>query len=91
MAINRKQRLRYTGAAAGASLRAMVPDRVGQDAASLESIDDPRFRARIIGAETLISIGKSTRGEIPEFTATRGYVARGGSFVNTVFVDSELL
>jgi hypothetical protein len=29
--------------------------------------------------------------EIPEFMASQGYVARGGSIVNTVFLDSKLL
>jgi hypothetical protein len=29
--------------------------------------------------------------EIPAFMATKGYVARGGSFVNTIFVDSRIL
>ena len=30
-------------------------------------------------------------GKTFEFMGTKGYVARGGSFVNTIFVDSEIL
>jgi FkbM family methyltransferase len=66
-------------------------DTEGMDLAILKSIDYGRFRPKIICAETLISNSKKTRPEIPEFLATRGYVARGGSFVNTIFVDSKLL
>jgi len=29
--------------------------------------------------------------EIPAFMEQKGYVARGGSFVNTIFIDSRLL
>jgi FkbM family methyltransferase len=66
-------------------------DTEGLDLAILKGLDYGRFRPKIICAETLISTSKSTRTEIPEFMATRGYVARGGSFVNTIFVDSKLL
>jgi FkbM family methyltransferase len=66
-------------------------DTEGLDLAILKSIDYRRFRPRIICAETLISHSKKTRPEIPEFMATHGYVVRGGSFVNTIFVDSKLL
>jgi FkbM family methyltransferase len=66
-------------------------DTEGLDLAILKSIDYGRFRPRIICAETLISSTWKTRPEIAEFMTTQGYVARGGSFVNTIFVDSKLL
>ena len=66
-------------------------DTEGLDLAILRSIDYGRFRPGIICAETLVSNSRKTRPEIPEFMATQGYVARGGSFVNTIFVDSKLL
>jgi FkbM family methyltransferase len=66
-------------------------DTEGLDLAILESIDYGRFRPGIICAETLISNSRKTRPEIPEFLATKGYVVRGGSFVNTIFVDSKRL
>jgi FkbM family methyltransferase len=66
-------------------------DTEGLDLAILRSIDYGRFRPKIICAETLVSSSRQTRREIPEFMATQGYVARGGSFVNTIFIDSKLL
>jgi FkbM family methyltransferase len=66
-------------------------DTEGLDLAVLRSIDYGRFRPAILCAETLVSGTRATRPEIPEFLATRGYVARGGSFVNTIFVDAERL
>jgi FkbM family methyltransferase len=64
-------------------------DTEGMDLAILKSIDYDRFRPPIICAETLIFGTKKARSEIPEFMATRGYVVRGGSIVNTIFVDSK--
>jgi FkbM family methyltransferase len=66
-------------------------DTEGLDLAILKSLDFRRFRPPIICAETLISATRKVRHEIPEFMATQGYVARGGSFVNTIFVDSKLI
>lgn len=66
-------------------------DTEGLDLAILKSIDFSRFRPKVICAETLVSSTTRTRSEIPEFMATRDYVVRGGSFVNTVFVDSRIL
>jgi FkbM family methyltransferase len=66
-------------------------DTEGMDLAILRSIDYGRFRPAILCAETLVSGTRTARPEIPEFLATRGYVARGGSFVNTIFVDAERL
>ena len=66
-------------------------DTEGLDLAILKSIDYERFRPKIICAETLVSSTTQTRPEIPEFMASRGYVARGGSFVNTIFVDAKIL
>ena len=66
-------------------------DTEGLDLAILRSIDYGRFRPAIICAETLVSGTRRIRAEIPEFLATRGYAARGGSFVNTIFVDANRL
>jgi hypothetical protein len=41
--------------------------------------------------ETKVSGEYRTIAEIPAFMNAKGYVARGGSFVNTVFVDGKLL
>lgn len=66
-------------------------DTEGLDLAILQSIDYSRFRPKIICAETLVSNTRKTRPEIPEFMGRQGYIARGGSFVNTIFVDEMLL
>jgi Methyltransferase FkbM domain len=66
-------------------------DAEGLHFAILKSIDFDRFRPPLICVETLISGTTDTISEIPEFMTTQGYVARGGSFVNTLFVDSKIL
>jgi hypothetical protein len=66
-------------------------DTEGLDLAILKSIDYKRFRPKVICAETLLSSTTQTRPEIPEFMAAQGYVDRGGSFVNTIFIDSKIL
>jgi hypothetical protein len=57
----------------------------------LKSIDFRRFRPPVICIETLVSGESRAIPEIPAFISRQGYVARGGSFVNTLFVDSRLL
>ena len=57
----------------------------------LKSIDFKRFRPHVICIETLISGEHRAIAEIPAFMKANGYVARGGSFANTIFVDSRLL
>ena len=66
-------------------------DTEGLDLAILRSIDFNKFRPPIICAETLISNSRKNRPEIADFMAKQGYVARGSSFVNTIFVDSKLI
>lgn len=66
-------------------------DAEGLHLAILKSIDFARFRPAIFCVETLVSGESRTIPEIPAFMKTRGYVARGGSFVNTIFVDSKLV
>jgi hypothetical protein len=66
-------------------------DAEGWHLAILKSIDFARFRPAVICVETLVSGESRTIPEIPAFMQTKGYVARGGSFVNTIFVDSKLL
>jgi Methyltransferase FkbM domain len=66
-------------------------DAEGLHLAILKSIDFERFRPPVICVETLVSAESRTIPEIPAFMTTKGYVARGGSFVNTIFVDAKLL
>jgi len=66
-------------------------DAEGWHFAILKSIDFRRFRPPAICVETLVSGESRTIPEIPAFMETMGYVDRGGSFVNTIFVDAKLL
>jgi Methyltransferase FkbM domain len=66
-------------------------DAEGLHLAILKSIDYARFRPALICVETLVSGESRTIPQIPAFMSAKGYVARGGSFVNTVFVDAKLL
>jgi hypothetical protein len=66
-------------------------DAEGWHFAILKSIDFKRFRPQVICIETKVSGEHRTLPEIPAFMAAKGYVARGGSFVNTIFLDSRLL
>ena len=66
-------------------------DAEGLHLAILKTIDYQRFRPPIICVETLVSGSRETIPEIPIFMTSQGYVERGGSFVNTIFVDSNLI
>jgi hypothetical protein len=66
-------------------------DAEGLHLAILKTIDFSRFRPKVICVETLVSGTRSTIPEIPAFMETQGYVGRGQTFVNTLFVDSALL
>jgi hypothetical protein len=64
-------------------------DAEGWHLAILKSIDYDRFRPLAICVETLVSGTHTTIPEIPAYMASQGYVDRGGSFVNTIFVDGK--
>ena len=66
-------------------------DAEGWHLAILKSIDYRRFRPKVICVETLVSGTKTVIEEIPAFMISQGYYDRGGSIVNTLFVDGKLL
>jgi hypothetical protein len=66
-------------------------DAEGLHLAILKTIDFKRYRPAVICVETLISGTKKYMPEIPTFMETQKYVARGSSFVNTIFVDGNLI
>jgi hypothetical protein len=66
-------------------------DAEGLHLAILKTIDFTRFRPAVICVETLIAGTKRYVPEIPAFMETHKYVIRGSSFVNTVFVDGNLI
>lgn len=63
----------------------------GLDLEVLRSLDFYRYRPAVVCTETLVHSEKGTVAGIFELLEERGYVARGGSFVNTVFVDRQRL
>ena len=62
-------------------------DTEGFDLPILRSLDFKRFRPDVIVAETLELGGRHLETDILQFMAQQGYDVRGGSFVNTIFVD----
>jgi FkbM family methyltransferase len=66
-------------------------DTEGLDLAILQTFDFERFRPSIFCVETLIIGTTRVKTEILDLMTSRGYIARGSTFVNTIFVDSRLL
>ena len=66
-------------------------DAEGLHLAILKTMDFKRFRPVVICVETLVSGTKRHIPEIPAFMETQNYVARGSTFVNTIFVDGNLI
>jgi FkbM family methyltransferase len=66
-------------------------DTEGLDLDILKTLDFRRFRPAIVCAETL-QIGTTRCGtEILDLMHSNDYTVRGGTFVNTIFVDNRLL
>jgi len=59
--------------------------------AILKTMDFKRFRPVVVCVETLVSGTKRHMPEIPAFMEMQNYVARGSTFVNTIFVDGNLI
>jgi FkbM family methyltransferase len=66
-------------------------DTEGFDLPILRSLDFERLRPDVVCVETLEIGGRRVLGEILQLMAQKGYEARGGSFVNTIFVDRRHL
>jgi FkbM family methyltransferase len=62
-------------------------DTEGFDLPILRSIDFGRFRPDVVCVETVEIGGRRPLVEIMELMLQKGYQPRGGSFVNTIFVD----
>jgi FkbM family methyltransferase len=60
----------------------------GLDFDILKTLDFDRFRPKLVCVETCLLDGELHAG-IMSLMAAKGYAARGGSFVNTVFVDER--
>jgi len=66
-------------------------DTEGFDLPILRSLDFKRLRPDVICAETMELGGRRVLPDILQLLARNGYEARGGSFVNTIFVDRRHL
>ena len=63
----------------------------GLDLAILKTLDFGRFRPKVICAETVITGTLNQNSELLEFMGSLGYVIRGGTHPNTVYLDGKLL
>jgi FkbM family methyltransferase len=66
-------------------------DTEGFDLAILRTLDFRRFRPPVICVETLELGTKRAIPEIGEFMSRQAYAVRGGTFVNTIFVDEQAI
>jgi FkbM family methyltransferase len=64
-------------------------DAEGMDLDILKSIDWKRWRPMLVCAETADPETGKVEREIVDFMASQGYTARGGSYINTIFLDNE--
>jgi len=63
----------------------------GLDLAILETLDFAANRPKVIIVETLLFGTKQRNEKLISFLHSKGYVERGGTFVNTLFIDGEIL
>jgi Methyltransferase FkbM domain len=66
-------------------------DTEGLDLEILKSLDFDRYRPAVLCVETLILGTMRVKTEILELMKAKGYSIRGGTFVNTIFVDDSLI
>lgn len=66
-------------------------DTEGFDLPILRSLDFERLRPDVVCVETQEIGGRRILGEILQLMAQKGYEVRGGSFVNTIFIDRRHL
>jgi FkbM family methyltransferase len=63
----------------------------GLDYDVIRSLDLSKFRPGAICAETVTMYGPGEDSQITTYLVSQGYVVRGGSTVNTIYVDSKRL
>jgi hypothetical protein len=66
-------------------------DTEGLDLDILKTLDSNRFRPAILCVETLKIGTTKCETDILDLMQAKDYVVRGGTFVNTIFVDNQLL
>jgi FkbM family methyltransferase len=72
----------------GAAPDVLSTDIEGWDYDILRSLDFDRFRPGAICAETVPVNGKGEHSQITAFLLSKGYVIRGGSLINSIYVDA---
>jgi FkbM family methyltransferase len=75
----------------GAAPDVLSTDTEGLDLAILRSLDLGRFRPGCICAETAAMWTPEQNSDITKYLLSVGYVVRGGSTVNTIYVDDRRL
>jgi FkbM family methyltransferase len=73
-----------------------TPDFVSLDVEGLEldilrSLDWEKHRPKVVCVETLVAGTRRQKLEAANFLVEKGYVARGSTFVNTLFLDGRLV
>jgi FkbM family methyltransferase len=63
----------------------------GWDLPILRTLDFDRFRPGAICSETASMTPQGESSEITKLLVSKGYIVRGGSMVNTIFVDAKRL
>jgi FkbM family methyltransferase len=63
----------------------------GMDYDILKSLDLSRFRPAVICAEDTTVRNSGARSRIAEYLTEKGYIPRGGSMVNSIYVDQKRL
>jgi FkbM family methyltransferase len=66
-------------------------DTEGVDFDILGSLDFDRFRPSVVCVETLVFGTRRVEAKILDLMQSKDYIVRGGTFVNTIFVDNRLL
>jgi hypothetical protein len=72
----------------GAAPDLLSTDIEGLDTDIIQSLDLDRFRPKVICAEGVSVYANGNRSSLAEYLIAKGYVTRGGSMVNSVFVDA---
>ena len=63
----------------------------GMDSSIIKTLDLSRFRPGAICAETVAMSPTGDNSEITTYLLSQGYCVRGGSTINTIYVDSKRL
>jgi FkbM family methyltransferase len=61
----------------------------GLDEAILKTLDLQRFRPGVICAEGVSIYNNGDRSDMAKYLASEGYIQRGGTMVNSIFLDSK--